>query len=134
MTRLSKYFWILLVLGIMIPSCKPNTYSQGERLYTAHCANCHMEDGLGLAKLIPPLANSDYLRLNQDIVPCIIRHGQNGPITVNGVHFDQEMPGEKYSEIQINNMVNYINTAWGNEISPVTITETKDRLEKCSNK
>lgn len=90
-----------------------------------------MEDGKGLAKLIPPLANADYLKTNQDRIPCIIRNGQSGEIVVNGVVYNQEMPGEKYTEIQINNMINYINTAWENNIPTVSITETKKRLEGC---
>jgi len=123
---------VLLLSGLLYLQCKSNTYSQGERLYLAHCANCHMEDGAGLAKLIPPLAQSDYLVDNQDLIPCILRHGQEGPIRVNGVEYDQKMPGQKYTEIQINNMINYINTAWGNTISPVTISETKQRLAQCN--
>jgi len=128
----SRFLAIFIVtFSIYLSACKDKTYSQGERLYLAHCANCHMEDGTGLAKLIPPLANADYLKLNQERIPCIIRNGQEGLITVNGVDYDQIMPGEKYTEIQINNMINYINTAWGNDIPTVTITQTKDRLGKC---
>ena len=125
-------FFLFLITVIGLYNCNSNTYSQGERLYLAHCANCHMEDGVGLAKLIPPLANSDYLKENQELIPCIIRHGQNGEVLVNGVVYNQEMPGKPYTEIQINNMINYINTAWGNSIPEVTITETKKRLANCS--
>ena len=124
-------FFLFILIGVLCYACKDKTYSQGGRLYMAHCANCHMEDGKGLAKLIPPLANSDYLKLNQDLVPCIIRHGQTGEITVNGVIYDQVMLGEKYTDIQINNMINYINSAWGNDIPPVIITQTKERLLEC---
>jgi mono/diheme cytochrome c family protein len=121
---------LLFVTWILI-SCGGNTYKQGERLYEAHCGNCHMEDGKGLAKLIPPLAQSNYLKDNQDLIPCILRHGQSGEVVVNGVAFNQEMPGQKYTEIQINNIINYINTAWDNNYPPVTITQTKSRLENC---
>jgi mono/diheme cytochrome c family protein len=122
----------VVLLALVYTSCKNKTYSQGERLYKAHCANCHMEDGTGLAKLIPPLANSDYLKLNQESIPCIILKGQSGEIVVNGVTYDQQMPGQKYTEIQINNMINYINTAWNNDIAPVTIPETVERLKDCN--
>lgn len=129
---INKTFLLFLVAFLTTSlSCEENTYSQGKRLYTAHCANCHMEDGTGLAKLIPPLVKSDYLKVNQDLVPCIIRYGQSGEISVNGIVFDQVMPGAKYTEIQINNMINYINTAWGNDIATVTISKTKERLLNC---
>ena len=125
--------YVLLIASFLITftSCEDKTYSQGKRLYSAHCANCHMDDGTGLAKLIPPLKNSDYLKANQDLIPCIIRHGQSGEIAVNGIVFDQVMPGETYNEIQINNMINYINTAWGNDIPSVTIAQTNERLKSC---
>lgn len=130
----SRLSIILLMYGvILLTNCAGNTYSQGERLYKAHCANCHMDDGKGLAKLIPPLVNSSYLKDNQEIIPCILRHGQTGEIIVNGVVFNQEMPGQKYTEIQINNMINYINSAWGNDYPPVTITQTNSRLRDCLN-
>lgn len=128
-SRIGLFF--LTIVSLLFIKCKDKTYGQGERLYIAHCGNCHMEDGTGLAKLIPPLANSDYLKLNQDLIPCIIRHGQKGEITVNGTLFNQEMPGEKYTDIQINNMINYINTAWENKIPPVSIIETQKRLKAC---
>jgi mono/diheme cytochrome c family protein len=122
----------LITCAFLWISCGDKTYSQGERLYKAHCGNCHMDDGLGLAKLIPPLANSDYLKNNQEKIACIIRYGQSGKIIVNGIKYDQVMPGQKYTEIQINNMINYINTAWGNDIPVVSITQTKTLLESCS--
>lgn len=128
----SAIFFLFICLGTSLMNCGGTTYKQGERLYLAHCANCHMEDGKGLALLIPPLANSDYLKNNQEIVPCIIRNGQSGEILVNGVMYDQEMPGEEYTDIQINNMINYMNTAWGNNYPTVTITETNKRLEECA--
>ena len=133
MTVVKSRLLLLLApfLILLLTQCKQSRYGQGERLYLAHCANCHMEDGKGLAKLIPPLAGADYLKLNQDRVPCIIRHGQSGEITVNGVVFNLEMPGEKYTDIQIYNMGKYFNTTWGNDIQEVTITETQERLKSC---
>lgn len=128
---------ILIALSIAagvafsITSCYTEQYVQGKRLYAAHCENCHMEDGNGLAKLIPPLANSDYLKNNQDKVACILRNGQNGIVEVNGITYDQEMPGKKYTAVQITNITNYINNAWGNDYGVVKLEECTKSINTC---
>ncbi|MEM6522979.1 MAG: c-type cytochrome, partial [Bacteroidota bacterium] len=32
--------------------------------YLQHCSSCHQKNGEGLARLYPPLADSDYLENN----------------------------------------------------------------------
>jgi hypothetical protein len=91
-----------------------------------------MEDGKGLGRLIPPLADADYLINHQEHIACIIRYGLKGEIYVNGQFFNQEMPGEKaLSDFEINNIINYINHSWGNEIGFKKLPETQIELEKC---
>lgn len=126
---LSFVFFLAIVLASQ--SCEQETYAQGKRLYEAHCENCHMEDGNGLAKLIPPLQNSDYLKNNQNKIACILRNGQKGKVIVNGVEYDQEMPGKKYTEVQITNITNYINNAWGNEYGITSLKEATISLRNC---
>ncbi|MFT4536093.1 MAG: mono/diheme cytochrome c family protein [Saprospiraceae bacterium] len=129
----SVYTLVVLVLCLFaLSSCEQETYMQGKRLYEAHCNNCHMEDGIGLAKLIPPLANSDYLKDNQDKIACILRNGQTGKVTVNNVIYDQEMPGKKYTEVQITNIINYINHAWGNNYGVVSLEESTKAIRNCN--
>lgn len=123
---------LLYTILVQCTSCSGETYMQGKRLYAAHCANCHMDDGTGLAKLIPPLAGSDYLKLNQEIIPCILRHGQDGSVTVNGVTYNQEMPPNEYTEVQITNIINYINHEWGNDFDIVNLPITTQRLKDCN--
>lgn len=131
-SKLSYPFFILVSVFFILTGCEQETYMQGKRLYEAHCNNCHMEDGIGLAKLIPPLANSDYLRDNQDKIACILRNGQTGKVTVNNVMYDQEMPGKKYTEVQITNIINYINHAWGNDYGVVSLEESTKAIRKCN--
>ncbi len=91
-----------------------------------------MENGEGLRGLIPPLAKADYLSIYQDDLACIIRNGMKGPITVNGKNYDQEMIGFKdLNEIEISNIVNYINRAWGNNETAKNINQIKANLESC---
>jgi mono/diheme cytochrome c family protein len=124
-------FLLLAAITILHQGCDQETYAQGKRLYEAHCENCHMEDGNGLAKLIPPLQNSDYLKNNQDKIACILRHGQNGKVIVNGIEYNQEMPGKKYTAVQITNITNYINNAWGNDYGVTSLEQSSISLQNC---
>jgi mono/diheme cytochrome c family protein len=115
-----------------LTQCFTNRESEGQQLYAQQCANCHMDDGSGLRGLIPPLAGSDYLVRHREQLACIIRHGQQGEIVVNGVHYNRPMPGvQDLSEVHITNILNYIQKNFGNQNELFTVQEVNRHLEKC---
>ncbi len=91
-----------------------------------------MADGTGLAELIPPLAQSDYLQNNNLATVCIIRYGQEGKIIVNGRTYENPMPGvDRLSDFEITNIINYINQAWGNEYGYIKLADVRQQLTEC---
>jgi mono/diheme cytochrome c family protein len=115
-----------------LTQCFTDKQNEGQRLYTQHCANCHMDDGSGLRNLIPPLAKADYLVKHRDNLACIIQHGQQGEIVVNGVTYNRDMPGaEHLNNGQITNILNYIQTNFGNQNERFTMQEVEMQLDKC---
>ena len=123
----------IAILSVLLPACtEKKTFKQGKILYENFCANCHFEDGTGLAGVIPPLAGSDFLKKYPEKIPCIIRGGIKGEIIVNGKIYNTEMPGsEKLSEFEITNIINYINTAWGNDFPLARHLDVRKSLKKC---
>jgi len=128
---------IILTIGLgisalLLTRCDQTTYKQGELLYVKFCSNCHSEDGKGLKALIPPLAGADYLKQHQDELACIIKHGISSKIKVNGVEFEQPMPGvPQLSDFEITNIINYINQAWANDYGYVKIANVRKSLMSC---
>jgi mono/diheme cytochrome c family protein len=122
-----------LLMGFYLLSCADNNiYKQGKKLYLQHCENCHMENGEGLGELYPPLNRSDYLVHNREDLPCIIRNGLKGEIIVNSLTYDLEMPGISHlSDTEINNLLNYIFSAWDNNLPPSRIKDVQNRLSSC---
>lgn len=115
-----------------LTQCFTNRQSEGQQLYAQQCANCHMDDGSGLRGLIPPLAGADYLTRHRDQLPCLIRHGQQGEIVVNGQRYNRPMPGvPDLTEVHITNILNYIQTNFGNNNEVFTVQEVKRALEQC---
>lgn len=123
---------LMAMIAAVIFSCEVKTYEHGEILYKNFCANCHMEDGTGLEGVIPPLAGADFLGTHSGQVPCIIRKGIKGPLVVNGREYNTEMAGiPQLTEFEVTNVINYINTAWGNDFEIVKHLEVREALENC---
>ena len=55
----------------------------------------------------------------------------NHPIVVNGVAYQQVMPGDSLSAARLTNLLNYVENSWGNEHPRRTITETAELLRAC---
>ncbi len=124
----------LFILLLLLSASACSDYRQGSELYRQHCAACHMDDGLGLKGVIPPLASADYLARDPAQVACIIQYGLRDSIIVNGVAYREPMAAvEGLSEIQIANIINYINHAWGNDYGYVSVQEIQARLTQCAN-
>jgi cytochrome c551 len=102
----------------------------GKDLYELHCANCHQKDGTGLGRLIPPLAASDFM--NEDIgrTVRIIRNGIQGEIIVNGIQYNQPMPGNsKLTLLEIAEITTYIYNIWGDRERMIDIRDVQQYLE-----
>ena len=125
-------FWLLGIFVILI-SCQSNRHKQGERLYIANCAACHGIQGEGLKSLYPPLKNSDYYENNIDQIACIIKHGLRDTISVNGKIFKMEMLGvSSLNEVEITNLVNYMNHLWYPKQEYLSLQATKRKLAACN--
>ena len=107
---------------------------EGKRLYDLYCANCHQPDGTGLAKLYPPLKNSDYLIANKQAAVCGIRYGHKGELTVNGIVFNMEMPSNpNITDLEIAEIATYIYTEFADSVQIVTLHEVAEIMKICKN-
>lgn len=133
----SKPGAIAVVLGLAVAvglnGCFTERRNEGAQLYASHCANCHGEQGQGLKRLIPPVAASDYVAQHREGLPCLIRKGMRGAVVVNGVEYNQVMPGhDDLTDSQIANLLNFVQQNWGNKNQPYTIREASELLGHCN--
>lgn len=120
-----------------LSSQEKNKFNQymvkGRQLYQTHCSNCHQEDGTGVAKLIPPLKNSDYLLDSLEASVCLTKYGIDGPMEVSGQVFNQPMPGsEKLTPLEIAQIITYCYNTWGNEGGWISVNKVESILETCN--
>lgn len=123
---------ILLIILINI-GCNYNPYPQGKILYDRFCSGCHGLEGEGFRNLYPPLAQSDYFQKDPYLTACLIAHGIEDSIIVNGKYYQQPMMAvENLNAVEICNIINYISFSWNPAIvTPLHQDSVKARLENC---
>jgi mono/diheme cytochrome c family protein len=95
---------------------------RGRKVYD-NCVACHQPNGMGLPGQFPPLAGSDWVRVeNPARIIRLVLSGVQGPITVNSQSFNNAMPpwGPVLKDEDIAAVVTYIRNEWGNKGSAVT--------------
>lgn len=134
------------LLALLISACSSNSgstdtssvkfqqyYVRGEVLYLKHCSNCHQKNGTGLGQVYPPLKQSDYMDQNLNQVLCLMKHGSEGNLTVNGKTFVQQMPGvSSLTDLEIAEIATYIYNNWENEHGIIDVSEASKALSNCT--
>ena len=124
------------------PAIITNQYAdarnEGFPAYSRYCSSCHGNDGRGQENLAPPILNSQYLEGSSAKLAALILQGIEGPITVNGTHYDLKlaMPGLKHntdiSDKEIASIIAFVNNAFsksGEGVSPEKVKEIRKKLE-----
>ncbi len=98
----------------------------GERVYKQTCLACHQASGQGIPGIFPPLANADYLNADPDRAASYVLFGKQGPVTVNGVEYNQIMTPQNISESQIADVLTFVLNSWGNKGGRMTTERVKE--------
>jgi mono/diheme cytochrome c family protein len=128
---------ILTVVSIFMLLSSSSVYSsaepvKGEQLYTANCAKCHGREGEGFLRLYPPIHDSKYLRQNVSKLPCIIRNGLKGEITIGEITFNQIMPAiQTLKPTQMSHTITFMQQKWNHPVTDLTVSKW---LEECSSR
>lgn len=86
-----------------------------------------MEDGTGLAKLIPSLASSDLFRTSPDQLICLIRNGLDKNEATG-----QQMPeNTSLNEVEMANLVNYLRQIYSTGSVAVRTQDVKTYFANC---
>ena len=129
---------IIGLLTVILISCQSHDelefkryYTTGKVVYQSKCQNCHGDNGEGLSALMPPLTDSVYLQANKHELPCIIKHGLNKPIEINGKAFYGEMPAIDLPPVEMAEVITYITNSFGNKMGVTTTQMAEDDLNEC---
>jgi len=103
---------------------------KGSQIYRAKCMNCHKQDGKGIDRTSPPLANSDFLEKKLDNAIQMVKYGSSEAIKVNGKKYRSYMPASGLNDKDLQLVFNYILNSWGNQYGTVDLETIKGIKEK----
>ena len=99
----------------------------GKKLYADNCASCHQPSGSGLGDQYPPLAGSEWVSANPELIVKVILKGLKGEIQVKGKTYapagGMQAVINLKSDRDIANVTTYVRQAWGNDATEVTEQE-----------
>jgi len=103
----------------------------GKTLYNRTCMSCHKSSGDGTA-IYPPLAGSEWVVGEPDILVRIILHGVVGEIEVKSKKYNSSMVpfGQSLSDKNIANLATFLRSSWGNSGSEITEQQVTKIREK----
>jgi mono/diheme cytochrome c family protein len=103
--------------------------ARGKVVYTNFCITCHLPNGKGIAKVFPPLAQSDYLMNKRTMSIKAIKYGQAGEIIVNGQKYNNVMSPLGLEDDEIADVMNYITNSWGNSNDKLITEREVSKIE-----
>ncbi|RLD22238.1 MAG: hypothetical protein DRI69_01760 [Bacteroidetes bacterium] len=105
-------------------------YPQGEQVYDSYCINCHMSDGSGLGTLVPSLNSQRFRDLTLEEMACKIKYG-NKEIEDFYASFNPMPHFTNLSDTDISNLINYLNSQWGQRDQMTSPQEVNEALVDC---
>lgn len=136
--KLNAAILISVIAGFFICSCQNEEkiefsryYTAGSLIYQNYCQNCHGQNGEGLSALIPPVTDSVYLHASRSKLPCFVKSGLKGLIKINHKIYDDQMPPQDLTPIEIAEVLTYITNSFGNKLGVVNEQEVSVNLAAC---
>jgi mono/diheme cytochrome c family protein/glucose/arabinose dehydrogenase len=114
-------------------------YDLGKEVFNreAHCVTCHQADGRGVDNVYPGLANSEWLKGDQDRVIKIVLKGLYGPLDFQGKKYgpDRGTPpmmgfGPLLNDDELAAVITYVNQSFGNDLPVVKAEQVKKVREE----
>ncbi len=117
MRKMTTYVAVAACLAgaVAVAGQKPGERTDGRAIYEANCAACHQSDGRGVAGAFPPLAGSEIVEGDPDVVARIVLDGLAGPVRVSGALYNGIMPGWRHvlGDTAVAAVLSYVRTLDG---------------------
>lgn len=121
---------VLLIMACTQEYDLTESMKRGKEVYNDFCKSCHLSGGEGVTNIYPPLAGSDYLMNHREESIRVVKYGQKGKITVNGIEYNGIMAPLGLTDQEVADVMNYILNSWGNKSDKVVTPKEVSNIKK----
>lgn len=121
---------VVLIMACMQEYDLTESMKRGKEIYSDFCKSCHLAGGEGVPTIYPPLAGSDYLMNHREESLRVVKYGQMGKITVNGIEYNGIMAPLGLTDQEVADVMNYILNSWGNKSDEVVTPKKVSNIKK----
>ena len=103
------------------------TRVKGAKLYIDRCSGCHLDKGVGVPGVIPPLAGNEVITAPNpaDVIKLIL-----GGAAAHGPFIAIPAFSKQLSNQEVTEIANYVRTSWGNAAAPNATSAMVAKLRK----
>ncbi|WP_188215247.1 c-type cytochrome [Aestuariibaculum suncheonense] len=99
-------------------------YLEGKKYFNQYCMACHMQDGMGVPGMNPPLVKTSWVLGDKARLIGVVLNGLSGDIEINGELYSNSMGSfATLEDKEIALVLSYVRQSFGNDAGPVTQEE-----------
>jgi mono/diheme cytochrome c family protein len=126
---------INIALMIIVAGCKASVSTakmeDGKKVYATNCLGCHMDNGMGVPRMNPPLVNSPYVMGHPNSLIELVLRGSEFFGPTKRTYNNQMASFHALSDTEIANLLTYIRNTYaktGDEIKDEDVKNIRAKL------
>ena len=127
---------VIVMVSFLLSNCKGSVSTakmeEGRKVYNTNCLGCHMDNGMGVPRMNPPLVNSPYVMGHPNsLIELVLRGSEFFGTTKRGYN-NQMASFHALTDTEIANLLTYIRNNYaktGDEISAEEVGNVRSKLK-----
>ena len=127
---------VILIVSFLFSNCKSSVSSEkmeeGRKVYATNCLGCHMDNGMGVPRMNPPLVNSPYVMGHPNSLIELVLRGSEFFGATKRSYNNQMASFHALTDTEIANLLTYIRNNYaktGDEIGAEEVKSVRSKLK-----
>lgn len=126
----------LVILSFFVAKCRNGvstaTLEAGRKVYNTNCQGCHMDNGMGVPRMNPPLVNSPYVMGHPNGLIELVLRGSAFFGTTKRSYNNEMASFHALTDTELANLLTYVRNTYaktGDEISAEEVKTVRAKIK-----